>query len=239
MRCPHGMLCNNARDYITKEIIRDQVCNVKIITYESGKLIQDNNVMECNMFDPNGSFCKCYFCVSFSRNRERMYPLRRNDYQNNSINIFYVIAPGLLQDFPVEPPVRALSPLSVRALSLSLPLAVLLPKPSSCLSLSLSASAVTEAKFLSLSLWQCCYRSQVPVSLYISTLSLYIYIYIDLSLSVSLGQWRSAVSEAKFLSPRGQPQEDITGPAPPPRTLPPPSPETTEATEETGSRKIP
>ena len=32
------------------------------------------------------------------------YPLRRNDYQNNSVNIFHVIAKGLLQDFPVEPP---------------------------------------------------------------------------------------------------------------------------------------
>ena len=40
-----------------------------------------------------------------------------------------------------------------------LPLAVLLQKPSSCLSLSLSLSLC-----LSVSLWQCCFRSQVPVS---------------------------------------------------------------------------
>ena len=32
IHCPHGMLCNNARDYMTEEIIRNQLCNVKIIT---------------------------------------------------------------------------------------------------------------------------------------------------------------------------------------------------------------
>ena len=27
--CPHGMLCNNARNYVTEEIIQNQFCNVK------------------------------------------------------------------------------------------------------------------------------------------------------------------------------------------------------------------
>ena len=38
------MLCNNARDYITEEIIRNQFCTVKDY-YIIGELIRDNNVM--------------------------------------------------------------------------------------------------------------------------------------------------------------------------------------------------
>ena len=48
------LCCNNARNYITKEIIRNQFCNVKNVM-SSGKLIRNNKLMQCNNFGLNGT----------------------------------------------------------------------------------------------------------------------------------------------------------------------------------------
>ena len=48
----HGVLCNNARNYITEEITQKQVCNVKFGSFGG---IQFEAIKSCNKFGLNGT----------------------------------------------------------------------------------------------------------------------------------------------------------------------------------------
>ena len=135
-----------------------------------------------------------------------------NDYQNNSINIFYVIAPGLLQDFPVEPPkiipqkdFSCKSPCPVRAPPGPCKSPQGPPPPQEpCRGSGWALSSPPSQKALPGSTphpqawgpplpgrWQCCCQSQVPVSLSL---------YLSLSLAVLLQKPSSCLSLSLSLS---------------------------------------